>query len=575
MTSKMASRFSLKTLWGRDDTPVKRDPHVELSTDDRENLLEKTRDDLERFKQEVLNKARGPMWFWRAPYGIPREVDIWALRQLAQHHVVWSIVTKHIIDPIFNLEWDIRPADDTPENREELEEEIKRVKEWLKCVNENGEDFMTVLKMVTKDIAQLDAGVIVKEFSINSYEVADVEEVVYTPDGHPEKRTVTRATLKEMDDRDLIQFWARDGGQFLKNMDNHGRYQEPAYFMYSYNTGFTALTNEPRFQRMTYDEALSRWDEYKRNMNVNYPYSPIPFSKGEIVYMMKNPSTYSYYGESSIQILADVILMLKYCVMNDYDFFESGSIPPMIAAIDVDKKTFKGLRKQWKEMLTERRPGQTLLGRARRKFNHVLMIRGKKEQVETKALSVTSAEMELLAKQKWFVELVLMCFGLNLTEIGIITGVYKAATGGQQALAKRKAQQPFIQLIEAKVNNELLPELTEADLVFEFDTADISDEMAREQLEVLRMKNLVTSPKERRLELGKGDPDPEDPWFKWDKGPEEEKDEGKVSGEFSEGFGEFGEFNPEKEQEKFYAGDALTTEEVVDIIHKEVAKRRK
>lgn len=125
-------------------------------------------------------------WFYSAPYGMPRKMNITELRSFAESSWV-QMVESTIMKEVSNIEWKIIPKD--AEDEKDYSEFIEEGTKFLNHPNRNGDSWQDLIKPTIKDVMEIDAGVWVK---------------AYGKDGK----------LKEL--------WPRDGGTFLKDVDIHG-----------------------------------------------------------------------------------------------------------------------------------------------------------------------------------------------------------------------------------------------------------------------------------------------------------------------------------------------------------------
>jgi len=87
---------------------------------------------------------------------------------------------------------------------------IKIVKDFLKYPNHNHESFAQLIRACLKDILEIDAGVLVKVFDINSYDFNEIEPKSGAP------------ILKPFGQRTMTEIYCRDGASFLKEIDKFG-----------------------------------------------------------------------------------------------------------------------------------------------------------------------------------------------------------------------------------------------------------------------------------------------------------------------------------------------------------------
>lgn len=118
-------------------------------------------------------KAVKTEWFWQPIRGQPRRVDTNELRKYANTIWIQSIVMT-IQKQISNVPWDILPLDEeTP--YEAVEDEILKVKSFFEHPNKNNESWDDIVCAWVKDIEEIDAGVLVKVYTIDSYDFEHLE----------------------------------------------------------------------------------------------------------------------------------------------------------------------------------------------------------------------------------------------------------------------------------------------------------------------------------------------------------------------------------------------------------------
>lgn len=243
---------------------------------------------------EAIRRAPITQWFYNPLFGQPRGVDIAELKSWAGMEYT-RIVIDTIINEITCLPWAIVPK----EGRDPTDEQKLVVEQFFTHPNSNGESLSSILKQYLRDLLELDAGVIVKNFNFQG----DMEEIV-----------------------------ARDGGAFLKNydytgfapgpedVDASGR-RIPAYYMYSF------VVPDAR---------------------------PIPFLVEEIVYTMLYPRSDTVYGFSVIESIKDRVI--KYLFRSgtwNASFFERNAVPPgMIVTKGMSPDNEERIRQFWSQKAT-------------------------------------------------------------------------------------------------------------------------------------------------------------------------------------------------------------------------------
>ena len=110
-------------------------------------------------------RAIVPEWYWYAPYGQPRNVDIDKIRELARTPFVDLCVTT-IVDEFAATPWHVVPKDKMKFDQKHID----ILNEFLNKPNQNKETLADIMRQWGRDILTIDAGVIVKVFTEDSYE---------------------------------------------------------------------------------------------------------------------------------------------------------------------------------------------------------------------------------------------------------------------------------------------------------------------------------------------------------------------------------------------------------------------
>ncbi len=140
-------------------------------------------------------------WFFSAPLGIPRGLDIKEIRSFGKSNFVRMIIDT-IIKEVDQTDWRVVPKDNDDVN--DYSSEIIKTTQFLNNPNRNKDTFSELVKPMLRDLLEIDAGVWVK---------------VYDEAG------------------ELVELWCRDGGSFLKKIDYRG--VEEKYFQYSWRNPLT------------------------------------------------------------------------------------------------------------------------------------------------------------------------------------------------------------------------------------------------------------------------------------------------------------------------------------------------
>lgn len=375
-------------------------------------------------------------WFWQPIRGQPRRVDTNELRQFSQSFWVNACIST-ILDEVTSLDWDIVAKEGY--NYEEVEKAIYEAKAFLKHPNKNRETFTEIIRAVLKDIYELDAGVIVKVYSVDSYDFEQLEPKSGSP------------LLKERGQRKLMELYARDGASFLKEADKFGF--ENGYWQYSYQI----------------------------------PAHPMWFNKAEIAYFMRNTRSMSVYGYSPVQAIIDIVKSLHYSTLYNKRFFEETPIPDgALGLLDTNETEMKAFVDWWQ---TEFK-GQP----------HKLAVINK--DIKWQPFNISQRELEFLDTQKWYFRLVISMFGLTPTELGLTEDVNKATSESQTELSKRKGIRPLLKIVENFINEDIIPELGYEGIEFAYIYDDPQEKKSRLENWQLELNMGVKTINEVREEMG-------------------------------------------------------------------------
>lgn len=323
---------------------------------------------------------------------------------------------------------------------DQVSSEIDRIKEFFDTPNKNGEPFNFILRALCRDILELDAGVWVKVFTRESYDFEHLEPKSGAP------------LLKEKGQRQLVEVYARDGASFLKETDKFGFVR--GYWQYSYQI----------------------------------PAHPMWFNREEIMYISEQPRSQSPYGWSRVQSIMDIVKSLHYSTLYNKRFFEETTIPDGALSLEDTNET-------------EMNEFRNYLNREFKAQPHKLAVINKK--INFFPFSTTNQELQFLETQKWYYLMVISMFGLTPTEMGLTEDSNRATSATQAELVKRKGIRPFLRLLESYVNREIVEELTDAPISFQFIYDDPAEKAAKLANWESEMRMGIITPNEIRMELGK------------------------------------------------------------------------
>lgn len=375
-----------------------------------DSFVNKLADFKERFSKQVYGSASSldaseledakrpssPLWLQNPIYGYARlGVNISELRIYARS--VWiQMVVNTIKKEVTSTPWKFVPVDED-DNPEDLEKNyVAPAMELFENANINRESFFDLMNPVVGDVAEIDAGAIVKVFTANSYEVDENNE--------------NRVVLKPFGQRKLKELWYADGGTLL--YDVTFRRVIKGYFQYSFRNPVAA---------------------------------PLYYSKDEVSYYRLNTRSYDLYGFSPLQSSVQIVELMMNSDRFNKDFFQNNAVPDAIMTIeDVrNQDDLESIRNEW---------NRHIKGKA-----HKLMFLSSKGKLQP--LSMNNKDMEWLDGQKWYKNAIFGVYGVSSVEAGFHQDVNHNAQAGQERITVKNAIEPYYRLIEERVNKDILPEL--------------------------------------------------------------------------------------------------------------------
>lgn len=475
-------------------------------------------------------KAVKTEWFWQPIRGQPRRVDTNELRKYANTVWVQSIV-MHIIQQVSNVPWDIVPKDDL--NYYEVEEEITRVKEFLMNPNKNNESWSDLLKAFIKDVLEIDAGVFVKVFSIDSYDFEHLEPRSGAPllkplmcsecmgkkrilPGHANRKAAkTLISINSMSKK-LPEFVSQ---KIRKNNDevveeklvfikpDYNDVKKRMMEIVSANTSFSENavsvecpfcegTGQGRHLTEVYvqdgasflkDCDRTGWTYGFWQYSYAIPAHPMWFSPQEIIYGSMNPRGVSVYGYSPLQSSLEVVKALEYSVKHNMALFLDGAVPDGVVSVeDMSNEELKRMKVSWENDLK----GQP----------HKIIFLNKKTTFAPFAFN--NREMQFMESQLNSWKQVMSNFQVSPIDIGLTEDNSRATAGTSAEMGRRKSIRPLLKKIEGLINSQLLPELLAFNVKYSFVLDDPVEERMRADLNAVYLNAGLKSINEIRIEMG-------------------------------------------------------------------------
>jgi phage portal protein BeeE len=424
-------------------------------------------------------KAYIPEFYYKPPYGYPRNNNLLQLRKLAKTPYVHLIINT-FAQQIANLPWEVRVKEEHAESVEEgaFDAKIKEVSEFFYHPNGNLESFNDILVQVVTDILEINTGIIVKVFD------------------RQEK---------------LVQMFARDGSTFLKNPDPYGYLGNRIDILPPLNINLEyakpSADNKYEVDPSTVNadqQALLRnfYDENLRHSAAYFQYGwtagamPVPFGKREIVWFAKNPRSDDIYGYSPVEVLNNIISTLLYGNASQLDMYINSNIPAgVIQLLGANNDVIKGFKERFKaEFIKKDYYGNN--------YTQQWVAPVVNQEVKWTPFNVTSRDMQLLEGQLWYLKIAASVFGANPSELGFTEDSNKAVDQNQSAVFNRRALAPLIRIIQERINTSIMSEFGCPELEWVFDDYDYAGDKQVHDLLAQEITMGVKTPEMAAAELG-------------------------------------------------------------------------
>jgi len=369
----------------------------------------------------VTGRGRGPAGqdfsssiFYNASRGVPRYEDLLTIRVLSQTHTV-SVPLDTIKGQVTTTEWTVAPTVDKPTSRHNAA--CDEIVEFLDGgFNSNPSTFDSLCKEWLNDILSIDAGVL---------------ELVPGDDGF------------------LAEIYPRDGATFTKNPDRYGRLpppgsDTPAYWQVGAQAGGvfrgTSLWNNEGLPAM---DSLIQHDLALAGMLGYRAIEPIPFSRDQIVWIEENPQTWRAYGYSRIQKVQRLVEILINQDVSNLKYFPANEVPEgALNLVEANQTEIERFREYWSSEIAGKPHKMPILGA---------------KNIQWIPFRASPRELEFLASQEWYNNLVWMAFGLAPSEVGYVQDVNRSTAQEMAEAVWRKTTLPLLELLRNAINRFILP----------------------------------------------------------------------------------------------------------------------
>lgn len=473
-------------------------------------------------------KAVMTEWFWQPIRGQPRRVDTNELRKYSNTIWVQSIVMT-ILNQISSIPWDIVPK----EGKEyaNVEEQIKTVKDFLNKPNKNDECLNDLIRAMLKDVLEIDAGVLVKVFTVDSYDFEHLEPRSGAPllkplncpvcnaEGKGDPKEFREKAIRSLEsiqktENTLPNFYTENilKKDYFLSKPNYEPIKTKLREIVSYNspndansieTGEEPLketgcpfchgTGKGRQLVEIYardgasflkDSDRTGWCYGYWQYSYAIPAHPLFFNRDEIVYFMQNQRSMSVYGYSAVQSSLEVIKSLEYSVKHNMSLFLDGAVPDGVVSVeDMGNEEMKRMKTAWENELK----GQP----------HKVVFINKKTQFVPFAFN--NRDMQFLEGQKEAWKQVIANFNMTPTDLGFTQDVNRSSATQQTELTRRKSIRPLIKKIETLLNDYVISELDAPDVEYKYIIDDPVEERKAAELSEIYLRNGLKTINEIRI----------------------------------------------------------------------------
>lgn len=420
----------------------------------------------------AISKAYFPGFMYKPPFGWPKFKDIFTIRRVAAAPQA-AMAIQTIIDETIAVPWSIKPKDEDTEENTITQAHILEIEQFFDNPNTNKESFAYIMKVVLRDLLELDSGIIVKEFN---------------------------------EQEQMVEFRSADAAGFLKNPDIYGKIQDREDFIIEefvdIDLGLFVDQGKLGINPITFPNALSIRNASERAAYFQFGYSatarPVPFGKREIVWLEKSPVSHDQYGRSAVENLVDTLQSLIYSITYNLEYFEDNNVPKgFINLPGANTQGLKDFQDRWNDIQLVR---DNKSGRIRKSFHRVPITNSPNASFQN--VQFSAQELQLIDSQKWFSSLVWSMFGVTPSELGFTEDSNRATEIAQSRVFKRRAVLPLLTILEYYINKEIISEWEYDDVEFKFNTFDVEEEIVKYGLYQTQVNTKIRTINEIRKDEG-------------------------------------------------------------------------
>lgn len=252
---------------------------------------------------------------------------------------------------------------------------------------------------------------------------------------------------------ELVELFSYDAGRFLVSIDEHGIVDQ--YYQYSF---------------------------------LQPSLAPTPYDPADVVWASMNLSNHTYpYGFSPLQSIQQEVEVMIQSTRFNKEFFQNNAVPDAVVGVPMQSDQMKAFQARWE---------QEIKGKPHKMLFH------NTTGIDVKPLNLSNKDMEWLEGQKWYFHVVFGAYGLSPQDVGFYENSNRATGESQERITIKNAVRPYLDLIEKKINREIIPELVGHDeLQFRFFVNDdVAEKWEHQKRMDLLSRNVLTINEVRALE---------------------------------------------------------------------------
>jgi len=296
---------------------------------------------------------------------------------------------------------------------------------------------------------------------------------------HPNQTETTFRTLLELVLDDILIY---DSGVIVKNYDYLGNLAEiyplPGQEVKIYRNEDRTIPKAPEPAYVWEDKGVIRAE----------------FTNDELLYISQNPQQ-TGYGVSPLEVAAYIITASLYADEYNIDYFKNSNVPPGV--LNLGENVSEDQRQMFQNLWEQEVQGRGGL--------HKLLITSGSDKLDFIPMRVQSnRDMQMMEYLKWTVAIKCAVYGISPQDIGFVLDFHRTTAEVQAKLSQARGVKTLLNLLASFFNEEIVKaEFGFQDVKFEWQSAELKDDIQQSQVDRLDMDSGVISINERRKKLGK------------------------------------------------------------------------